>query len=989
MAAGRIIGTFINYDNSKTYWLKIGEFGPIKYIEDGDAQVTDNDAIFFSDDPINISSEMEDTFENVYVRSCEINLIANFDIRKYVVAENIYDLPVEIRYDDEEGAVVFSGYVVPLSFNQSYAVTFNEFTVNCVDKLGLLEYLKFKPYITSMNYGTPRSFIDMIVGIENVDADRSKPIKFADKVYNIEYDHTQDTKINPQIFIGDDEENQDDWMTCKEALEEIGKIYGCYFWQDGDSLKVENILLYDLNNPYLVQQGDYMADDTNITIQEAYNRIECQVDLSTIDKTFIDPFKDDFMTTTTANIERVLTEIALKADDKINDMYYFMDWVNKAVGNSTTHVIPIRNYSDYRQYYNSEADPEIYDTYCQVVENKLFTFPTPNYLVAGQGNRTSDAWKPLKWLYDNPGKGGFFAFGRTEDILVPENDAEIKAPDMKTMLLIQVNGARQASDYSGTDFIETQITNNMPVCEFTLGSSMNFVPNDVSTTNYLVIDGKIRLNPITPRVTYKTYNNYNITGSNWKKSYDITEDEYTNPWLAWKMASCPIDSLRDYWYSVGVESWMGMVTNQDDLCIKRWTKENADDDEGFYYQYYTWDNVPAGIHYDPWAGRDNIYIWPYNQDPAFQRRIALPYLSPKFTKFKFKGASYRKNGEVNTIDNVKKVAILCCELIIGDEYIDDGNGNQIKNPDAKYLIENLNMLQTQATMMIPQLQYNNMYKWIKYSELPELDGVKQTWFTIGVNPKVDDNLLGGELSITDTSAVWMNITEQGLCIPISSKDALVGPVVFRILGPYNSSWDHNFKIKHGWLFNRFYTSGTENVPLMKFVENIQITDFKMSLVPNNQKSTKQNKDNDVVYYSDSNNIYQESQSFSCKFCTPLTNDDIEYLHINYEPNNSAILNMNNTSWEGMTYKGSNNVKLEEARVSEQYNIWKRPRNIIETTLRLIEPEMAYHKQNYRFSYLNYEGGSYEIYRTFNRKINLKYDTMTCTMKELSDEPVNT
>jgi hypothetical protein len=99
--------------------------------------------------------------------------------------------------------------------------------------------------------------------------------------------------------------------------------------------------------------------------------------------------------------------------------------------------------------------------------------------------------------------------------------------------------------------------------------------------------------------------------------------------------------------------------------------------------------------------------------------------------------------------------------------------------------------------------------------------------------------------------------------------------------------------------------------------------------------------------------------------------------------------MNNTSWEGMTYKGSNNVKLEEARVSEQYNIWKRPRNIIETTLRLIEPEMAYHKQNYRFSYLNYEGGSYEIYRTFNRKINLKYDTMTCTMKELSDEPVNT
>ena len=976
MQAGRIIGTFINYDNSKTYWLKIGEFGPIKYIEDGDTYITDNDAIYFSEDPINISSEMEDTFENVYVRSCEINLIANFDIRKYVVAENIYDLPVEIRYDDEEGAVIFSGYVVPLSFNQSFAQEWNEFTLNCVDKLGLLDYIKLRPYLTSLNYNTPRFFIDKIIGLES---DNSNiPIKFAAKLYNIDYDHTQDTKINPQIFIG---ESEDDWMTCKEVLEEIGKIYGCYFYQDGDTCVIENIMLYDLSDPYLVQQNDYMSDDTNITIQEAYNRIECTVDLSTLDDTLIDPFKDEYFVPTTERAERVLTQIMQKWSDHLSEetsTFAFM--CQLATGNPGTgiHTEPIRNW--FKQvgggapgpFYYNKADPEVYDTYCQIFDNKAMNFGTNSYLTDGHGSDTKDAWKTLKWLYDNPGKGAFLGFANTDDLVNPSSDAEPKREDLKKMLLIQVNGERQESFFYDTETLfSNQIIYNSPICTFNLQTSNNFVPNDKSTTNYLLFSGNITLNPITPRVCYTGYNDVSL--DNWQDSYEIDEWEYTDYWLSWRMAQCPINVMVNYWNLIAGLPIIAL--GYDGMLYRRVTRENPNDEKGYYLQYYGWDNHEPG--FDPVSQR--VYPQPpYNQDPNYLRKIALPYLKPKYHKLQYNGASFqKKNGEATKIDNVNYVAVLACELTIGE------------GADKKYLIEDFSVRENNI-WSISMSTFTNLYKWKTYDECPDIgNGEKQTWFTIGINPSPEKNILGENWSIADNTSIEMNIGDKkGTAIPIYSNSGLLGPVSFKILGPYNTTWDHNYAVKHGaWFWKWYSTAQTENVSILAFTENIQITDFKIELVSNNSSSDA-NNDNDLVYYSYENNIYQENKDFSCKFCTSLTNADIQALDINYEPNNSAILGTNNQPWYGMTYKGVSNVKLEEARVSEQYNIWKRPRSIVTTTLKLVNPENAYLKTNYIFDYLKYENDSLHIYRTLNRKINLKYDTMECTMKELSEEPTN-
>lgn len=935
----RIRGTFIDITNTYTYWIQIGNNGSIKEIKAADEyDSTDTDTIYFSGDPVTISSDMTDTFENVYIRQATINLQCNFDIRPYIVASNYTDIPVVIREDDDDGDIVFSGFVVPLNFNQTFTQNYNEISIECVDKLGILDYIKF-PQISGLDYvdyNTPRYFTDIVLN----------ECDFSSIIYDIQYDHTEDTKINPVIFVG---ESQDDWMTCKEVLEEIGKIYGCFFYQNGDDCVVENILLYNLSNTISIRNDDYASDDTNVSVDQAYNRIECTVDISNIDETFIDPFADKLLLPTTDKAERVLTEIKHNnSDDNSDCLYDFRHTCDTAQS--------LVDWSLYTYTSKTSTDIEIYDDYCQVLENTMLSFPSPNYLDDGEGSGTRDVYKTLRWLWNNPGQSAFLSFGRTENLFDKKNKQHVQLPDMKKCLLIQVNSDRTESDYKDNgnwsfdkiyNKIGQQIQNNSPLCEFTLPSAYNLVPNDISTTNYLVISGKIRLNPITP----KTGPNGNFTwGSANGKSgmWNIYNRSATN-----NILGC-MSAWTQYWPN----NWIA-EPSKDNVLMGR-TVQKEQNDDGFYFQYYGYDNLPEGT----------IGVsWPYDQTPNFTNNLAIPYLETDYKRLEYKASSYQPDGTKVEIDNISKLAILSCELKIGD----------------KYLVENLDML-SETNWSVPYLQYGQIYKWLTYEECPERDGVKQTWFTIGIDPGIGDSLLGQEYSIQNTVDIRMNIGNvSGLALPISYSDKLTGQVSFKILGPYNVVYTGSTCYLPFWWASS-YTVSHKDYPLLVYIENIIVSDLKIELKSNNGGVTQRKSDNDLVYYSYENKQYLETKDFDCKFCTSLTTTEVNELGIDYNLNNSSIMTTDNLPWYGMLYKGTSGVKLEEARVAEQYNIWKRPRNMIDTTIKLVDPEKGYLKNNYVFSYLKYNNNTNQVYRILSREIDLKNNTMTCTMKELSDAP---
>lgn len=984
-----IRGTFNNYNNTKTYFVQIGSGGNVIYIQDNaDTTNGDNIICFAGESPVTISSDMSDTFEHVYIRSCTINLVSNFDVRPLVVANNFEHIPVKIRYNDMYGDLIFDGWVQPLSFNQPFALKWNEFSLDCVDRLGILENISLYE-LTNGNTDliSPYDIMTIILGRAGFSINTSIP-SLTNLVFDIVDDYTTTTLVNPVIFNGDGE-NEDDYMKCDEVLEEIGKIYGCYFYQDGGTCKVTNLLRKDLTNPQQLALSDYMGDDTNISVDNAYNRIKCEVDISSIDDTIADPFDSDYITSTTDRAERVLTELIETGIDHLGKAINNGNVWHGTTNSFIQHCYQAKSVTRWDSpTLSSVGDPnfKVHDHYCQIKENELFDFGTSNYLNDGHGSDTTDAWKVLKWLKDNPGKGAFLSFGVTENIRDPKNNATIKFPDMKNALVISIDGHGDDADWNYHNYNQESarlkaqtksiIQNNMlfgetsgygGICGFKLNSVNNITPADKSVTNYMLINCSIRLNPIVERTGEAWEHD---TQLNYGKVYTSSFNNLTECYDSWENLGVHWDV--DYLYKNMSFYGRTVVGKEGD----------NDDDKRMYFQSYCWDNI------EPMPTIPDT--WPYNQTPNLTRMITKPYSKIEKTRYKFHGVGFEDIAETEN-DMTSKVPILACELKIGD----------------KYLVEDFR-LQTANRWHIPVGEYNNVYCWKTYEELQtEEDGqgnlkwvytdnetqqtIVQTWFSIGIDPKVNDTLIGQEFSITDTVDVTMGLNDaKGFAIPIPFSANLSGKMTFKILGPYNIYLDKESEdTKFYFLFYDCYTSTHKYLDLLAETDNIIISELSFKLVSDNGKKEQQNDENDLVYYSDNDDTFQEEKDFDCDLCTSLTRQQFNDLGVDYNLNNSNIMKavpaaQRGEPWYGMnvydghTYSGDENlIKLEEARVKEQYDIWKKPRNILETTLKLRNPELANFDTNFTFDYVT------GTYQTTAREIDLKQNTMTCTMKDFS------
>lgn len=964
-------GYFSDIENNNKYYVKIGNgIGVTREIQENNINLLTPDEIicFSGNEPVTITYDMSDTFSHVYVRNCTINLVSNYDVRKYLVADTYDDVPVEIRMTQtghepvsySDWTIIFSGYVQPLSFNQPFAKEWNEFALECVDKLGILEYQTFHDKIESYFYNyyssleTVPSNINELVD-QQVNTYR-RPIGtntqpdnigildialydlgFSSTQYNIEYDYTQTTKVNPVIFYG---ESEDDYMSCMEVIEEIGKIYGVYIWQNSDYVRGENVLLMDLTYPYEVQMNDYRGDDANISVDEAYKLIKCTVDISTLDSNFVNPFDDELFSNLSVHPSRVLTEIFV--DDEKKKLDNFNSF--RILGLSMAPYVV--NWHDQIASMTSSGNlPQVYDHYCYILKNDMIDFGEHSYLTDGGGlDSTKSVKYTLDWLKNHPGKGALLAFCHTDNVVDQKNKANIKLKDFKNALYIQVGGHGVYNNYTPQqiaderDRLEDQFYDNAPICTIKIPYA-NLIPNDRSTTNYLVINGKIKLNPLQPK-----------TGL----VYD--DDEFEQ---YYEMSQNTVQECLNRWEQINWNNAIWTYTGQ--CLLGHWATVK---DKRSYYQNYTWNDIPEGLH------NGQYLYWPWNQDPVLnQANMFMPDLVTDNKYLTYKCSSYMNTGEAVTTDNVQKLALIACRFKIGD----------------KYLCEDFSVYGNVSNWNLPYSQYRQALKWLTAEEATA-QGL-DTFFTIGINPAIDDNILGKEFDIEDTVRMEMMIEGSGFAIPIPYDTKIAGEGEFSILGPYNAMWTYANKVKHGALWWKSYESQEEKMMIMSFVENIIISDFKIELYSDNGGAKQQNTDNDLVYYSVNNETYQNEEEFSCSFCTALTTQEVNALGIEYNLNNCTIVNASdNTGWYGMKqYKNviysqsdDNYIKLEEARVSEQYNIWQKPRNIIELTLRIINPERCNDKTNFTFTYL-----PNSVYRILSKEINLKENKMKCKMKDYS------
>ena len=486
----------------------------------------EKDGIFFTDDPVEITSQANDTFDHLLCYQASVRLLCRNFVPEFFCS-SCRDAVVNIL---RNGECIFVGYVEPQAFSQGYNEDYDEVELTCIDCLSALSYSNYRNvgaagvlYDALKGKAAQRTFYDIIAEILNdvgeaanymgggtfkIMYDGSKALSngTGDEIYNI----FQNISINELLFFGDEE---DDMWTQEDVLNEILKYLNLHIVQEGTTFYIfswESIRKNSYLNLYRIDKGfeksieipTYrvgkdieVADcDTKISIGETYNELLLTDNVTEVNDVIESPLDDDSLIAA-GNFQKYMTEYIAEGKGRTayNSMYAMttgrketdwqgasqVDWFcwPKAVTNWKFYGIENGSRIDMYEKYPADGTKQ------QDILNKGLT--------AGIGACVC-------------------AFGKIERKNGGNTSSLVTSVSMDNYLIISTMGR---SGYPS----EKDILASCPVAEYTGNKSGGtFSPVDSDTINYIVISGKMVLNPVM-NVT-DIYDNMRIFGS-WWNSY--------------------------------------------------------------------------------------------------------------------------------------------------------------------------------------------------------------------------------------------------------------------------------------------------------------------------------------------------------------------------------------------------------------------------------------------------------------------------------------
>lgn len=266
---------------------------------------------------------------------------------------------------------------------------------------------------------------------------------------------------------------------------------------------------------------------------------------------------------------------------------------------------------------------------------------------------------------------------------------------------------------------------------------------------------------------------------------------------------------------------------------------------------------------------------------------------------------YNYTSKGDSTDKFSKLPVLECELIIGNKRLIETNID---------------------------IYGNSTFKWVEIGKEPIIDGDKITTFSLGINPKIGDKIIGDEFSIQNNISYTMNLETEGTAIPITKADALSGAVVFRILGPINLTWNDITKRHKTWFRHTKWYNNTKFV--LSHLENIIIKDFECK-VYSDQAGNDSDEDNDLIYMSnETDKFVNKKDDTEFKFITQLSSAECVQKGIKNSINLNAVINTNTRTPLESIYNATTNetAKPEEHYINQYYLAYSKPKLIMETDL---------------------------------------------------------
>lgn len=583
---------------------------------------TEKADVYFSEDPAEIENEVNDTFDVLLRNSAKIRLLCG-NLITNLFSTSCRDAVVNIYKND---TCIFAGFIEPQTLSQPYNDRWDELELNCIDALSALQYSKYKNvgalgviYAFVKAEAAQRSFYDIATEIlqgvtDGLDILGNQNIKFwydgskaVDAQTANRYQVFKQLSISDLLFLGDDE--SDVWQQ-DEVLEELLKYLNLHIVQDGfnfyifswESVKAtpDKIIWHDIvanSTKTTAQQAVTIAlanvadCDTMISIGDVYNQLLLTAKVEDIESVIESPLDDDLLASPYINKQKYLTEYSSDGEGKTAyNAFYDM-----------TH--------DKKTTYGGGA---ITDWYVQVMRNKQWTFPkkgnTDIDIVDYFGSEGTNQHALPDWLGQEPG-AAIMALGSVKINTANDDNSPTSKVNMTNYLVVSVNGNGIDNDENKTYPSVADIQKNIPYAVYNGNKAGGvFSPPDEETTNYIVLSGKVILNPIMRQTNTYT----NLHNKEWKSGLPIEIKE-------------------------------------NEIYVWHQTVPSRNNGDGRYYTRQYWKAETP----------DKEVSWHEGADSGF-----YPYTGEGPEEYEFK---YSAVGD--STDTISKVAVLACMLVIGDKCV--------------------------------------------------------------------------------------------------------------------------------------------------------------------------------------------------------------------------------------------------------------------------------------------------------------------------------
>ena len=786
-----------------------------------------NFQVYFSSDAVEVTTESpEDTFQPIIKHSATVNLLTKTYIGQYFWSESPLDIRVEIFRNKE---IIFSGFVTQGSYSQSYADCYDELNISCVDYLSVLEYYNYADishnydsYKTSAtNVSFQKIFNNLLIdGLDfhlgqksSLYYDQSKDSVF---LKNTIFDDIEFSELN---FLGDDEDSVD---TKEDVLSKIltylnlhivqlGKDYLIFDWDfinnvsEGIANYIDlwdrsktftKTLLTSPDYPELIKRFHYSSSSTNLSIADVYNKIQVNCKLDSTDDAIVSPFDEEITTQIYPKKYLYQTEV-LSHGGGVGSAQRFLEYVK----NNTTPDDDDFTIIDYYIQQISNPSWTLYGGYDIQKDNTVIHQDILKYVPYNSKGEPYKAYYIPSLFPERFGVTALYSIGciqkKKEDIDKDMSAVSPSSLQMSPYIVISVNGNGDDSE-NGHKPTDQDLINAVPIAEYTGNISGGvYSPTDDETTNYMVFSGKIMYVPRT------------------------------------------LSELTFVW---------NIVKNVDNFTSLLRSAVPYFKDDGWAFRtnkFYTVDN-PVSI-------QDNSVFDGSSRDFTDKRRS--PYLDLSFANSQDKVKMFQynytrlENGDASSIDNIKKLSVFECQLIIGD----------------KTFVETVNQ------------DGSSTYSWETYN--PAYDKtVNQQSFTLGIDPNRDDYIIGQDFAIENNITFDMNLgSNKGFAIPIKKSDNLKGNIVFKILGPFQLQWNDITK-RHKTMFR--HTKYTDHYKyILANCSSIVIKDFNCKLISDNS-GLEVNNEKDLIYVSTEDKKFTNSYETDFDITSGLSSQECYEKQIN-------------------------------------------------------------------------------------------------------------